>query len=478
MKSSWFFLLFFCSGALWAQGGYEITVTLKPYKDQYIYLGHYFGKSYPIIDSVKVDQQSRGVFKGKQPLQGGIYLIGFPNKSGFFEILVDKQQQFSVTADSATLPNGITYTNSPDNELFARYQRMVSEKGMRINSLREVLKTVPTRADSTRLIDSLNTLDVDLRNSRDRLIEEHSGTFLASLLQAMREPVLPTKLQQPTNREDSISAFRYYRDHFWDGVNFWDGRLAYTTFFEEKLDRYFNQLVTPHPDSVNKEMDYMLGFASINPEMQRFLLLRFINRYYSQRYMWEDAVFVHLYEKYFSSKTYPWLSEQGKKTITDRAYSLMANILGTPATDIELPDSTGRTVSLYALQKQFTLVVFWDPTCGHCKETLPKIDSVYAARWKQDGVGIYAVAKETEGTRADWLRFIAEKKIGHWSHVYYSKEAEKNRVEKNVPGYSQLYDVQSFPTLYLLDKDKRIVAKKLSYEQMDEIIQLKKKEKQ
>lgn len=478
MKSTWFFLLLLCSGALWAQGGYEITVTLKPYKDQYIYLGHYFGKSYPIIDSVKVDQQSRGVFKGKQPLQGGIYLIGFPNKSGFFEILVDKQQQFSVTADSATLPNGITYTNSPDNELFARYQRMVSEKGMRINSLREVLKTVPTRADSTRLIDSLNTLDVDLRNSRDRLIEEHSGTFLASLLQAMREPVLPTELQQPANREDSIKAFRYYRDHFWDGVNFWDGRLAYTTFFEEKLDRYFNQLVTPHPDSVNKEMDYMLGFASINPEMQRFLLLRFINRYYSQRYMWEDAVFVHLYEKYFSSKTYPWLSEQGKKTITDRAYSLMANILGTPATDIELPDSTGRTVSLYALQKQYTLVVFWDPTCGHCKETLPKIDSVYAARWKQDGVGIYAVAKETEGTRADWLRFIAEKKIGHWSHVYYSKEAEKNRVEKNVPGYSQLYDVQSFPTLYLLDKDKRIVAKKLSYEQMDEIIQLKKKEKQ
>ncbi|MBU6307083.1 MAG: TlpA family protein disulfide reductase [Bacteroidetes bacterium] len=478
MKSTWFFLLLLCSGALWAQGGYEITVTLKPYKDQYIYLGHYFGKSYPIIDSVKVDQQSRGVFKGKQPLQGGIYLIGFPNKSGFFEILVDKQQQFSVTADSATLPNGITYTNSPDNELFARYQRMVSEKGMRINSLREVLKTAPTRADSTRLIDSLNALDIDLRNSRDRLIEENNGTFLASLLQAMREPVLPTELQQPTNREDSIKAFRYYRDHFWDGVNFWDGRLAYTTFFEEKLDRYFNQLVTPHPDSVNKEMDYMLGFASINPEMQRFLLLRFINRYYSQRYMWEDAVFVHLYEKYFSSKTYPWLSEQGKKTITDRAYSLMANILGTPATDIELPDSTGRTVSLYALQKQYTLVVFWDPTCGHCKETLPKIDSVYAARWKQDGVGIYAVAKETEGTRADWLRFIAEKKIGHWSHVYYSKEAEKNRVEKNVPGYSQLYDVQSFPTLYLLDKDKRIVAKKLSYEQMDEIIQLKKKEKQ
>ncbi len=475
MKRLFVLLLLLSTVSAWSQDGYEITVTFKPYKDQYIYLGHYFGKSYPIIDSVKVDQQSKGVFKGKQPLKGGIYLIGFPNKSGFFEILVDKQQQFSVFADSATLPGGITYVNSPDNELFSRYQRMTTEKGMRINSLRESLKTAPTKTDSTRLVDSLNAVDQDLRTSRDELIENNKGTFLAALLQAMRQPVLPTELQRPLTREDSVKAFRYFRDHFWDGVNFWDGRLAYTTFFEEKLDTYFNQLVAPHPDSVNKEIDYMLGFASINSEMQRFLLLRFINRYYTQRYMWEDAVFVHLYEKYFSDKTYPWLSEQGKKTITDRAYSLMANILGTPATDIELPDSLGKTVSLYALKSDYTLLVFWDPTCGHCKETLPKIDSVYALRLKKDGVAIYAVAKETEGTKADWLRFIADKKIGHWSHVYYSKETEKNRVEKNIPGYSQLYDVQSFPTLYLLDKDKRIIAKKLSYEQMDEIIQLKKK---
>jgi len=38
-----------------------------------------------------------------------------------------------------------------------------------------------------------------------------------------------------------------------------------------------------------------------------------------------------------------------------------------------------------------------------------------------------------------------------------------------------LYDVQSFPTLYLLDKDKRIIAKKLSFEQIDEILGYKQK---
>ena len=459
-----------------AQTGYEIKVTFKPYKNQYIYLGHYFGKTYPIIDSVKLDNNSTGTFKGSKPLQGGIYLVGYPNRSGFFEILLDKQQFFSVVADSATAPAGIQFIGSTDNDLFNAYQRSVGEKGAQINIVRESLKSATT-TDSVRINQELVRLDQELRVYREKMITEHPNTILSALLLAMKEPVLPANLQKPSTREDSVAAFRYYKEHYWEGVNFWDGRLAYTTFFEDKLDRYFTQLVAPHPDSVNKEMDYMLSFAKANAEMERFLLLRFVNRYYSQRYMWEDAVFVHLYEKYFATNPPSWLSEQGKKTITDRAYSLMANIFGSPATEIQLPDSTGKSISLYGLKKEYTLVIFWDPLCGHCKETLPKIDSVYQLRWKSQGLGVYAVAKENEGTRKDWLSFIRDKNLGHWSHVYYSKEAEKERVSNNVPGYSQLYDVQSFPTLYLLDKDKRIVAKKLSFEQIDEILQLKLKEK-
>ena len=209
--------------------------------------------------------------------------------------------------------------------------------------------------------------------------------------------------------------------------------------------------------------------------MNKFLLIKFVNRYLNQKYMWEDAIFVHLFEKYFSQKTYSWLNEAGKKTITDRAYSLMANILGTPASDIELPNQEGTPVSLYALQASYTIVAFWDPTCGHCKEVLPKLDSFYRAKWKADGLKLYAVAKETDGTKKDWLGFIADNKLQEWSHVYYSKEADKARTDNGIPGYSQLYDVQSFPTLYLLDKDKRIIAKKLTYQQLDEIVQLKKK---
>jgi thiol-disulfide isomerase/thioredoxin len=454
-------------------GGYEIKVTFKPFKKQYIYLGHYFGKQYPIIDSAMVNDKSEAVFKGPAKLPGGIYLVGYPNKSGFFEILVDKQQNFSVLADTITIKKGIRFINSPDNILFNSYQQYMLAKGKSIATAQEQLKTAGNAKDSVHWTEELDKLNKAVRAYREEIIKKNPGSILSALLITMREPVIPASLKDPRTRIDSINAYNYFKDHYWDGVNFWDGRLAYTTLFEEKLDKYFNQLVAPHPDSVIKEIDWMLGYSSINEEMNRFLLLKFLNRYLVQKYMWEDAVFVHLFEKYFAQKEYSWLTEKGRKTITDRAYNLMSNIMGKAAENISLPDTAGKTVNLYEQQAPYIIVCFWDPTCSHCKEILPKLDSFYQAKWKAAGLKVYAIAKETDGTKKEWLDFINDHHLQEWTNVYYSKADDKARIDANIPGYSQLYDVLSFPTLYLLDKDKRIVAKKLTYQQIDEVLQLK-----
>ena len=464
------------SAVAFSQSGYEIRVTFRPFKNEFIYLGHYFGKQYPIIDSVRINGNSVGIFKGNKKLHGGIYLIGYPNKAGFFEILIDKEQHFSVMADTATLAKGgVRFLNSTDNDLFSQYQNTMSAKGKEISSGKQQYQAAASAKDSAHWNDEIIKLDKAVRDYREALIKNHPGNILTTLLIAMREPEMPASLQNPKTKNDSLDAYNHFKNHFWDGVNFFDGRLAYTTFFEDKLDKYFNQLVVPQPDSVIREMDWMLGYAGVSEEMSKFLLLKFVNRYLVQKYMWEDAVFVHLFEKYFSSKTYPWLTDKGRKTISDRAYSLMANIMGTPASDIELPDSTGKRISLYGQTTSYILVCFWDPTCAHCKEVLPKLDSFYQAKWKSAGLKIYAVARETDGTKKDWMDFVIGHHLDEWVNVYYSKADDKARIESGVPGYSQLYDVLTFPTLYLLDKNKRIVAKKLTYEQIDEILQIKTK---
>jgi len=148
----------------------------------------------------------------------------------------------------------------------------------------------------------------------------------------------------------------------------------------------------------------------------------------------------------------------------------MSNIMGNPAAEISLPDTAGKKVNLYSVEAPYVLLTIWDPTCSHCKEIVPKLDSMYRTKWKNMGIKLFGMAKETEGTREDWLSFIRKNNLNDWTHVYYSKADDQARVNSGVPGYSQLYDVQSFPTLYLLDKDKHIIAKKISYEQVDEIL--------
>jgi thiol-disulfide isomerase/thioredoxin len=475
MKQISFLLVFLSFTALLNGQGenFELKVTFKPFKKQYIYLGYYYGKQKPILDSVLLDDNSVGVFRAARKMEKGIYLIGYPGKTGYFEIVVDKEQRFSIIADTARVLQTIQFENSPDNTLFNGYQKFAAEKGSEIENAKAKLAAAKNKNDSARLIALINKNTKELEDYRKNLIKQYPTSTIAALLNAMKDPQIPPADTHPGGKYDTLFAYRYYKNHFWDDVQFYDERLVRTPFFEEKLDRYFNQLVALHPDSVIKEIDWMLGYASINEEMQRFLLIKFVNRYLNQKYMWEDKVFVHLFEKYFSQNTYAWLPEKGKKTIFDRAYSLMANLFGSQAADMQIADSTGKQQPLFSIKNPYTVVVFWDPSCGHCKETLPQIDSIYRLKWKAADVAIYAVSKETDAGKKDWLKFINDHHLQGWTHVYYSKTDESARVSNNIPGYLQLYDVQTVPTLYLLDKDKRILAKKIPFEQIDEVLQYK-----
>jgi thiol-disulfide isomerase/thioredoxin len=471
MKLTTTLFALFLAAVSFAQQGYEIKVTLKPFKNQYIYLGHYYGKQLPIIDSVKLNDKSEAVFKGTKKLGGGIYLIGFPDRAQHFEFLVDKNQKFSIIADTATLRSKVVYVGSPENDEFVAYQQYMGNNGRAIDNLFKQRAARPQ--DSIALTGQITSINKQVRDYRSNIITKNPNGLLATLLKAMKEPEVPQNA--PQSKTDSLFAYRYYKSHYWEGVNFWDDRLLRTPFFESRVDKYYEQLVYPEADSVIKEMDWMMGYASISDEMQKFLLLKWVNRYLNQKYMWEDKVFVHLFEKYFAQKKYSWLTDQGKKVITDRAYSLMANIFGSPAADVELPDRSGKNTTLYGVKAPYTLLVIWDPTCGHCKEMIPKLDSMYRAKWKGMGLQIYSLAKETEGTKKDWTNIIDQHQLSHWVNVYYSKEADKTRVESGTPGYSQLFDVQSFPTLYLLDNEKRIIAKKISEQQVDEILEYRQK---
>lgn len=443
-----------CQLHLQAQG-YQITVHLKDYTAGKLFLAHYMGKGTYLADSAELNNAGVAVMKGKASLPGGIYMIVLPGKQKYFEMLLDKQQVFTVKADSSDLMGKTVYTNSPDNDLFLTYNRFLAQQDPLSRKIQAQLATAKTAEDSAKARPLQQEIGKKIQDFRTDFIAKHPRNILTSIFQAMKEPVVPAK---PAGAADDF-AYQYYKSHYWDDVNLADGRLVRTPILEAKLHKYFTQLVPMHPDSIKIECDELIAKTRKDKEMFKFVLWWLTYNYESSQYMGMDAVFVHLVEKYYVPGEAFWLDDDQLNKIVTRAYAIAPNLIGQQAAPLELVDTLSKPVSLYKLKGKYTVLVFWDPSCGHCKEEIPRLDSAYNASWKNKGVVMLGI--KTEGTQEEWLKFIREHKITGWVHA---------SDPESLSNYRRLYDVYSTPVVYLLDEKKKIIAKRLGVLQLQEFL--------
>lgn len=447
---------------------YQITFTSN-YTSGKAYLTYYLGSNMYVEDSAMVNNKGTATFKQAKKLPGGIYAIVFPGNRFSTDFLIDTSQKIIIVADTANMLN-IKLTGSPENVLFQQYQQYVNQIGPRISAARQAYTQSTSQKDSLIYEKEFTTLNQDLNNYRINLMEKNPNAMITALFNAMKESPLPEKT--PVTRQDSVDNFNYYKKHYWDGISFMDDRIVRTPFFLPKLEKYYREVIGQSaPDSIIKDIDYKLLLARSAPEMYKYLLNWLTDEFINPKYMGQDAIFVHLFNQYHSKGLTNWLNEKQLETISNRAYMLMANLIGESAADLQMLNVADKPISLYDINADYTVMIFWDPTCGHCKEELPKIDSIYRATWKAKGVKIFAVL--TDKTQTEWRNYIQKNDLGDWVNVYETKAMSDKISAERKPSFRQLYDVTMTPTLFLLDKDKRIIAKKLTWQQINDLLQVK-----
>lgn len=450
--------------------GRAIQISLKPYpKDTKIYLGTNFGNSKVFADSCVLNDKSEGIFKSKDKLTPGIYFLVSPKMSILFDFLVDDLQQFKITADTTDLKN-VIITGSKENEMFKNYSQVVNNLFMELNQIEQSFKEAKTEKDSARFKEAYLAKDKEIKQKRRAYIAENPGSMMSFLLNTMEVPEVPS-IPIVNGKADSLYPYRYVKDHYWDNIVFNDNRLLRTPFFENKLDDYFKNYISREPDSIISEVQYMLTVAKTGKEIYPFLLFKFTNKYISPEFMGQDKVFLHIYQNFFAKGDTTLLSEASKKSLRERAYSLMANQLGLPAPILVLNDMNEKRFALHNMKATYTFIAFWDPTCSHCKVEIPKLDSIYKASWIKHDVKVIAVNTNAKEMKL-WKEFIQNNKLDQWINAYQTDEDLNKEITEGRPTtIRQLYDVFKTPTFYLLDKDKKIVAKNLSIEQFNDFIQ-------
>ncbi|MEY2646379.1 MAG: hypothetical protein RL158_355 [Bacteroidota bacterium] len=448
--------------------GHAIQVSLKPYQNTKIYIGTNYGNNKVLADSCVLNEKSEGVFKGAQKLTPGIYFLVNPKYNILFDFLVDEAQNFKIVADTNNLSN-YSIIGSSENDLFKEYSVAVNKIGSELAAIENKFKTSTTAADSSLYRTQYISKDKALKDQRSSFMKAHPKSMMSYLLNVMQRPEAPA-IPVINGKADSLYPFYYVKNHFWDDVVFNDNRLIRTPFFEAKLDEYFKNYVARDADSIIEEVQYMLTVAKTGKEIYPFLLFKFTNKYISPEFMGQDKVFLHLYQNFFAKGDTVLLNEASKKSITERAYSMMANQLGLPAPALDINTIDDKPFSLYKTAAPYTFIAFWDPTCSHCKVEIPQLDSMYKASWKALGVQIVGVNINYKELPA-WKKFIADNQINNWFHVYQTEAALNKEITNQKPTtIRQLYDVFKTPTFYLLDANKRIIAKNLTLQQFNDFL--------
>ena len=449
--------------------GHSIQIVLKPYQNTKIYIGTNYGKNRVLADSTLLNAQSEGVFESKTKLTPGIYFVVSPKYSILFDFLVDENQHFKIIADTAALTK-FQVIGSTENEIFKEYSNSINNLGLQLSALENKYKAAKNAKDSASFKELYLTKDKEVKAARTNVIKTYPKSMTSFFLNVMQRPEAPA---MPTinGKLDSLYPYYYVKNHFWDNVVFNDNRLIRTPFFEDKLDEYFKNYVSREPDSIIEELQYILTVAKTGKEIYPFLLFKFTNKYIAPEFMGQEKVFIHLFQNFFAKGDTVLLNEASKKSITERAYSMMANQLGLAAPSLIVNTPENKKVSLYDQKAPYTFLAFWDPTCSHCKVEIPRLDSFYKASWKNLEVKIFSVNINFKELAA-WKTFIQENHLEDWTHAYQTEEDLNKEIKAGLPTtIRQQYDVFKTPTFYLLDANKKIIAKNLSLEQFNDFLQ-------
>ena len=434
----------------------QIKVTLDGLKDTNLYLANYYGSKILRVDSARIDKTGTAIFKNKEARSQGIYLI-YLNKDNYFDFLLGADQQFSIRTSFGPQAKRI-FQGAAETETFQQYQEFLSVQRIRQQKLQKELEAHKNNPDSVKIISpEIDELNQEMENYWEKKSSEYKGTFLADFLRSMIYPH-PTPFNPPADCKNPDSLkwvmnYNFNKDHYWDNFNFSQPAMIRTPLIDSRLDNYFKNTLLQIPDSFLQPTFELIEKAKANEEMYRYISLQRLNAAVTSEVMGMDKLFVEIAERYFLNGKATWLDTAAIAKVKEKVRVTKPNLIGNLAPELKLPDSEGNYYSLRQMNAKYTILLFWEPNCSHCKKAVPQLYKDLYLPLKDKGIDIYAVC--TQNKKEDWLKAISEYKIYDWTNVWDPSVTSNFRY---------LYDIFSTPVIYILDPSKHIIAKRLDVE--------------
>jgi thiol-disulfide isomerase/thioredoxin len=275
----------------------------------------------------------------------------------------------------------------------------------------------------------------------------------------MKEPEVPEIPILANGRKDSTFAYRYFKTHFWDGTDFTDDRLLRTPIFHNKLKKYFDQVLIQKPDTIIKEVDYYIELTRPNAEMFKYMVWFATNHYETSEVMGFDKIFVHVIDRYYVTGQASWTNKTVLENLIKKANKLKPILIGEKAPNMIMLDTNNQLVSMHNLKADYLILLFWDPDCGHCEQEIPKLKKFYDEYKEKYNLEIFSVCSDTSLVK--WKKSIIKRNM-NWINVDGPRTLTGD--------YHEQYDIITSPVIYILNRKKEIIAKRLAVDQIPQFL--------
>jgi thiol-disulfide isomerase/thioredoxin len=441
-----------------APGNYAIKVKIKGFKNVPLYLADNFGDKQYFRDTCFLDANGVGTFKGNPKLQRGMYMIVFPKMDGYFELPIVDDQEFTFEADTTLDETKINVIGSLENEAFVTYQKNRAAFGRKRYDLDKQYKIAKAANDEPKMaalkveIDTLEKRDLRYRDNYKAKNPNHLLTKLFTAFQAIKIP----------EHLDSMAEYQYYKNHYWDNVDFSEAGLirAPQGLLTAKLNDYIDKVSFQDPDSLIWAVDYSIGKTKPFTETQKYFVQFLTNKFQDRKIMCQDNVTIHLIDKYYCKNNAWWYDDTaGKRKMCEEAKKSIPTMCGKIAPDLNMADTAGIFHRLYENMGKFTIIFFYDPTCGHCKEVMPYVNAIFQ-KHKNNGIRVYAIS--TESKYDEWRAMMRQKpELQEWTNVC--------KTDRHYPWPLNKYDynIVANPTIFIIDEKGTILGKKIDEHQLE-----------
>lgn len=452
-------IFFFMLGYAHA-GALQIKGTIAGYQGKEVFLAMMYGGNQYVVDTA---QSTDGVFvfESQYVLQSGVYLVVLPPAKSFL-ILVDKDiPAFSLSADMSNIDGTIQFEGSADNSEYYAYLRFFNEKKSALDKIKKDYEAQSNEPDRVELLSKMQQLKKEIVAYQMSIVEKAPGTLTAAMVNCELPVEMPAFDGSP--EEINLRKYMYQRDHYFDHVDIADERLirAPRNVLVDRVHFYLDNLTPQHPDSIIASVDYILAKTEKTLVSYRFFLTDIFNKYKNSKSIGMDAVYVHIAEAYIGKGKAPWIEEKEKNDVLAAVARISPTLIGKTAPDFTVQTAEHKDITLHGIASPYTVLVFWSPNCTHCQQSIPVLEDFNSA-WKDKGVQILAVCTKLNEDEKNCWEYLDKNNLHNWINA-------SDQMGGNSAIHRQYY-ITTTPKIFVLDSNKKILAKDLGVEHLDEVM--------